>query len=181
MARVYFIGVESFDLDVPEQREDYFSRKRKKLRSLGFLVPAIHGDAIYKGLDDGFGNDNDARSIARAAALAGGVNPEGKRYVSGLVRPEVGFGDPLAWVDKGEARSQIKKRCEERGWGCEGAVTTTIRPAECGPTPMDQYEVADDIVDAEVVQTIQRDKLAITPSEKAVLRVETKKRLSGNK
>jgi hypothetical protein len=171
-----------YDMTDPVEAEAFRQAKvalRAKRGSFG--MPAIHGDAIYKGSDDGFGRDENSRRIARAAALAAGVNPEGKRYVSGLVRPEVGFGDPAAWVDKGEARSQIRRRCEKEGWECNGRVEVKGRNMEANPTPLDQYEVADDITDAETERTIQEEKLSLTPSEKVVLRQKTKDRLSGKK
>ncbi len=64
----------------------------------------------------------------RYAAMArkAGVSISGKRYMSGLARYP---GDPKAWVSD---RSDIKKLCERRGWGCEGAVKVKAREKKNG-------------------------------------------------
>jgi hypothetical protein len=63
-----------------------------------------------------------------AEAKKAGVNISGKRYLSGLARFP---GDPQAWVT---SKSDVKKLCESRGWGCEGAVKVTARPKRNGAT-----------------------------------------------
>lgn len=72
-------------------------------------------------------------------ALAAGVDPKGKIYLSGLARFP---GDPEAWVN---GKSDAKRVCEQRGWGAEGAIKVT--PRQAAPT---QTTIAADLVDSEV-------------------------------
>lgn len=56
-------------------------------------------------------------------------------------------GDPKAVVPFGGARSHIKKVCEERGWACEGAVTTNHREPEYDPLADENcVPLAEDII-----------------------------------
>lgn len=63
-----------------------------------------------------------------AEAKKAGVNINGKRYLSGLARFP---GDPQAWVT---SKSDIKRLCESRGWGCDGAVKVKARSKQNGAT-----------------------------------------------
>jgi len=54
-------------------------------------------------------------------AKAAGVSTQGKRYMSGLARYP---GDPKAWVG---SKGDVRRVCEKRGWGCEGAVNVKAR------------------------------------------------------
>lgn len=72
---------------------------------------------------DPFGGPVNTFTHKRYAAMArkAGVSISGKRYMSGLARYP---GDPKAWISD---RSDIKRLCERRGWGCEGAVNVKAR------------------------------------------------------
>jgi hypothetical protein len=75
-----------------------------------------------------------------SVARAGGVNPKGKVYLSGLADFP---GDPKAWVS---GRGDVERVAKERGYSVEGSVT--VKPRERTGAP--HIEVAEDIVDAEV-------------------------------
>lgn len=67
-------------------------------------------------------------------ARAVGVDPKGKIYLSSLAEFP---GDPKAWVD---SRDDVRRVCEERGWGCSGTVDVKHRndlppPPEVGVDP----------------------------------------------
>lgn len=82
----------------------------------------------------------------RDDAKAKGVDTTGKVYMHALADFP---GDPRAWVS---GRGDVQKVCEERGWGCSGAVNVKrrfeTRKAEAAP-------VADDIVARHVEEEIQ--------------------------
>jgi hypothetical protein len=61
-------------------------------------------------------------------ARAAGVDPAGKVYYAGLARYA---GDPEAWVN---SKGEIKAKCEERGWGCQGAVNVVPKNVRKKPT-----------------------------------------------
>lgn len=104
-----------------------------------------------------------------AQAEAAGVNPTGKYYSGTLARFP---GDPEAWVD---SVGDIKRLCEQRGWGATGAVNITT-PEGDGPSDA-PYRVADDIVDEHVGQVLeQRPELLPRALE---IREEVQGRLSG--
>ena len=77
----------------------------------------------------------------RAEAAAAGVDVKGKVYLGSLAQYP---GDPAAWVS---GRGDVKRICEERGWGCRGAVN--VKAAEPLETPKD-IPIASDIVDNQV-------------------------------
>ena len=81
----------------------------------------------------------------KAIAAAAGVNVQGAVYKSGLARFP---GDPEAWV---RDRGDVKRLCEQRGWGCEGDVT--VKRQDFEPEP--DIDVADDIVRDRMVQAIE--------------------------
>lgn len=87
----------------------------------------------------------------RRVAEGHGVSTQGKVYLQQLAAFP---GDPRAWVD---SRGDISRVCEERGYGCEGAVTAKTREAPPTVTPL-----ADDIVREEVAE-----RLAADPGQKA--------------
>lgn len=76
-------------------------------------------------------------TMRKNAAEHQGVSVNGKVYLGQLAEFP---NDPRAWVC---GRSDIKRICEERGWGCEGAVETTARRDS---PPVADVPVADDIV-----------------------------------
>jgi hypothetical protein len=82
-------------------------------------------------------------------ARKAGVEPNGKIYKMGLVRPEyAGKFDPEALVD---STSQVKGTLERRGWGCEGMVEVAPTPLD---TPPEQVDVADDLVEEHTLNDI---------------------------
>lgn len=123
---------------------------RVKDMGLTRRAPGIAGtDAInFRGIASGnpFPNmrPNDAaRYMAEAKRL--GIDVNGKRYMTSLVRPEYkGRIDPEAFVD---STLQVKRVLESRGWGtddeCDSMVKVKPRPieAEC---PLDQPYAPDD-------------------------------------
>jgi hypothetical protein len=83
---------------------------------------------------------NEYRRVAEGL----GGQTKGKKYLSSLAAFP---GDPRAWVD---SRADVAKVCEERGWGCTGAVNVKHRTDEAPPAPV---PVGEDIVQAEVAKT----------------------------
>lgn len=73
-----------------------------------------------------------------------GVNVTGKVYKSSLAAYP---GDPRAWVS---SRDDVRRICEERGWGCEGAVRVPLRRDVEPP----DIAVADDILEDRVQDMI---------------------------
>lgn len=86
--------------------------------------------------------------LYRREALAAGVDPKGKVYLSSLAAFP---GDPQAWVS---GRGDVQRVCEERGWSCSGDVNVKAREPISAPH---EVPIADDLVDkqtAEVLSTI---------------------------
>jgi len=88
--------------------------------------PSLETDTTFS---RGFGHDpfgGHVNPLAKKRYLAEAkrarINTSGKRYMSGLAAYP---GDPKAWVS---SKSDVRKVCEERGWGCEGAVNVAARP-----------------------------------------------------
>jgi hypothetical protein len=80
-------------------------------------------------------------------AAAAGVDITGKVYLSQLAeRP----GDPRAWVS---GRDDVKRVCEERGWGCQGSVTVAAQGL--GATPPPAPRMAPELVNAKVHEILQ--------------------------
>jgi predicted nucleic acid-binding Zn ribbon protein len=96
------------------------------------VVPvAIQGtySGFWQNRGDGFGRDERTRRAAYAAARKQGINPVGKTFVPQLC-PE---GKPFAaeaWVN---GPDDVKRVCEENGWGCEGKVNVKPRFGEKEP------------------------------------------------
>ena len=57
----------------------------------------------------------------RRVAESQGQSTTGKVYLGGLARYA---GDPEAWVN---GRSDVKRVCEQRGWGADGAVSVAVK------------------------------------------------------
>ena len=106
----------------------------------------------------------DTRFLAR-------FGPEPKHYISQLAKFR---GDPDAWIG---SRADIRRKCEERGLGCEGAVNVKERELPPAPPPI---PVASDIVAREVRKTIAEVGEKPTPKERAELTEQTTRRLTGN-
>lgn len=78
-----------------------------------------------------------------------GVDTTGKVYLKQLADFP---GDPRAWVS---GRGDVKKLCEERGWGCEGGVKLKVAPAT--ESPSQGGGLASDIVDRLVGEKLAMD------------------------
>ncbi len=76
-----------------------------------------------------FADDPHVGDFYKSVAAKAGVSTTGKTYLGGLAEYP---GDPEAWVD---SRGDVKRVCEKRGWGCEGAVTTKLDQVEPVFTP----------------------------------------------
>lgn len=90
----------------------------------------------------------------RRVAESRGCSTTGKVYLSQLADFP---GDPKAWVD---SRGDVRRVCEARGHGCDGAVTVARREVE----PVQGPAVAEDIVRAEVAERLAADP-ALKPSK----------------
>jgi len=101
-----------------------------------------------------------------------GINPEAAHYVPALARFP---GDPEAFVS---SKSEIKQLIERRGWKCEGVVEVdALKPSQ--PKP---YEVADDIVEREVEEIVQREYGGkISQKKRRELFEQIKEKRSGNR
>lgn len=127
--------------------------------------------AFLQGRSLGIGQFADVPLIARhheRIAEAAGVSTVGQCYLSTLARYP---GDPEAWVSD---LHDVRSRCLERGWGCEGAISM---PARSGDPDTGHYAVADDLVDRYV-----EDRLVEQPEmepHRESLRAELADRLSG--
>lgn len=75
----------------------------------------------------------------KAVAEAEGQDTKGKVYLSGLADYP---GDPRAWVD---GRGDVQKVCEERGWGCAGAVNLKVRVEEPVSVAIDEALVQQEV------------------------------------
>lgn len=109
-----------------------------------------------RGHVDQFEDDPEAGAYLRSVAERHGVSTRGKWYISQLADYP---GDPRAWV---ESQDDIKRICEQRGWGCYGIVNVQPREPEEGPAP---YRVADDIVESEFAEEAQENPALLELSE----------------
>lgn len=95
--------------------------------------PGIHTtDTFWSGRKswvDVYGEEYANRT--RKALAAKGINLKaGDEYMPELARHP---NDPEAVIPFGNARGYIKRLCENRGWACDGAVTTKHREPEADP------------------------------------------------
>ena len=148
--------------------------------------PALQTDTRFmqgSHLDDGFGNDERSRRIARAKAAAAGVNVSGMKYSPQLC-PLGETLSPKAWYG---SRDDVKRRAAEKSCGVDGSVHyTPPSGVQDNRNPLDEpYHVADDIVE----KLIERDVIEQTGGKGAMIPVKeyrdlkekTRKRLSGAK
>lgn len=89
-----------------------------------------------------------ARDHYARLARRDGVDTAGKIYLSQLAEHP---GDPRAWVSD---RHDVRKVCEERGYGCTGDVTVKGREITRGPQPA---PLGEDIVQREVERLTKQD------------------------
>lgn len=87
--------------------------------------PTVKTDATFLANKHGqfVGKEHIGDAYKRVAEREG-QNTKGKVYLSQLAEYP---GDPRAWVD---GRGDVQKLCEEKGWGCEGAVKTPLARVE---------------------------------------------------
>lgn len=148
---------------------------RARLRSK-FPCPAIRTDATFfagQQIIDVPERSPMVKQYKRRAATAG-VSTHGKHYFSKLAAFP---GDPEAWVS---SRSDIKRVCEKRGWGCEGAGIKVAPVVLDQPGPYEKpYRVADDVVeDAAAIQMENEGLTDLTPKEKQTLLEKTRARIT---
>jgi hypothetical protein len=113
--------------------------------------PLLRSDNTYLAIADNangkqFEGQPAVGDYYRKKAERAGVSTTGKTYLSALAAFP---GDPRAWVSD---RGDIKKVCEERGWGCDGAVKVKGRQFEHKPVGL-----AEDIVKAEVEKALEKE------------------------
>lgn len=84
-------------------------------------------------------------------ARAAGVSITGATYLHGLAAYP---GDPKAWV---RSRGDVQRVCEERGWGCHGAVNIKAPEPMEDPAlhPKRNIAVADDIISAATQKALE--------------------------
>jgi hypothetical protein len=127
--------------------------------------------AFFQGRPLGVGQFADVPLVARhheRIAEDAGVSTVGKAYLGTLARYP---GDPEAWVSD---LHDVRTKCEERGWGCDGAIKVEAREGEM---TSGRYRVADDIVEAHVDDEIAEDP-ALAPRRDEV-RAELATKLGG--
>ena len=116
--------------------------KRKQYRPLRTtldICTAIHTNTTFMANReaDEFEGDKKVRKYAEARARAAGVNPTGKRFFGGMCRDGKPF-DPEAWISEGDAKAEIKTKCEKNRMHCNGLVTHKVpghEPADELGTP----------------------------------------------
>jgi len=86
-------------------------------------------------------------------AKKAGVSLAGKVYKHSLARYA---GDPRAWVSD---RGDVKRICEQEGWGCNGAVQNKLREQE-PPKPVD---IAPHLLKKYVKQELKKEGGPVTP------------------
>lgn len=146
------------------------STPRRDVRLRGTVpMPSIQTDTTFLEGGDGFDSDED-RLAAHKAARAAGVTPSG-RYISQLAEfPH----DPRAWVN---STAEVKRRCEQSGFSCDGAVKVKASPIS-GPGHLEEpYQVADDIVQEGVAKQLGDN--VVSAQERGDLEDKLRKRYSG--
>lgn len=104
----------------------------------------LRGKHLNNGLENNWIGD-EMRTKARSA----GIPIDGKVYVAQLADTR-GAADPKAWVsDTGD----IKRVCEQNGWGCDGSVKT----ARYEGKPLEQVRLAEDIVVEKMESAIEKN------------------------
>ena len=122
--------------------------------------------------DDGFGNVEWMRKLARKKAADAGVNVAGARYCSQLNAPGKSLS-PEAWVRN---KSDVKRRCKELEVGCNGSVTVQAPEHEIVKKP---YRISEKHLNREMKKLTKDQHL--TPQQTMDLREKTGDRLSGAK
>lgn len=116
-------------------------------------APALKTDTQFlHGRHQAFGTD-DVYLVKKLKAL--GADPNGVYHPYLAEFP----GDPKAVC---ASRDDIKKRCEEKGWSCDGTVKVKGRDAPPLPAP----DIAPDIVERETQRAIEQDPSKGTTKKK---------------
>lgn len=68
------------------------------------------------------GDDRGLATVLRAAKRHGFTPSRNDIYEPGLCRPEVGQGDPQAFISSSDGRGEVKRRVERLGWAADGLV-----------------------------------------------------------
>lgn len=137
----------------PAARAAFEARTRRRLADMlaSGRPPRGKTDDTFLAIQDNcngkqFERQPGVGDLYRRRARAAGVSTTGKVYLSALAEYP---GDPHAWV---AGRGDVRRRCEERGWGCDGAVKVRGREHEHKPVGL-----AADIVEREARKLMERD------------------------
>lgn len=123
--------------------------------------PAIQSDTTF------MAGRWESQTQHHAALEKAGYTTQGKVYLSGLARFP---GDPRALVD---GRGDVRKICEQEGWGCDGSVK--VKGQQAAPT--EEVDVAEDIVQEHVADEVEKAGGRMKPTEVADVREKVKSRL----
>lgn len=93
------------------------------------------------------------QTVVGAAKRHGFTPPADAVYHSGLARFK---GDPEAFVTRAMGRGYIKRLCESRGCGCNGAVEVEARQPERDPWEQ-KVPLAPDLVNRSVADMVRHD------------------------
>jgi hypothetical protein len=99
------------------------------------------------GCYDQFAGQHDVGDHYARVARQHGVDVTGKVYLSGLARFP---GDPAAWVS---GRGDVRRVCEQHGWGCTGSVNLPVANVAQRP---ETYTPAADLVEDRVATVLQQ-------------------------
>ena len=123
-----FILLNDFEAEKDRQFCQYCNRPMRLY--LQSNLPATRTDKQFMASagvsDDGFGNDERSRRIARARAEAAGVNVNGMRFHPGLCRKGVPYDPINGWYS---SRADVIRKAEAKGCNVFGCIehTTPIR------------------------------------------------------
>lgn len=91
-------------------------------------TPTLRTDSTFmEGQWSQFSENPRLGNAYKRVAKKHGVDVKGKVYLSQLANFP---GDPRAWVS---SRGEVQKLCEERGWGCSGAVNVKAQSLDVEP------------------------------------------------
>lgn len=134
-------GKEVWDPPRPAGDEERCKARLEEMIELG-VSPAANDDTTFlagrPSLRESFGGDHRSFNNMLKGARKHGYEPKSTDiYLRGVARFP---GDPSAFFNAGDGRGKIKKICEKRGVGCEGAVnvptpSARMDPAEKPTTP----------------------------------------------
>ena len=119
--------------------------------------PALMTDSVYfqgmPKLADQFASDTQMKKVLAIAKRYGYKPNANDIYNPSIARFQ---GDPEAFVPASGGRGYIRRLCEKRGWGCEGAVNVKARPAERDPIAQSKL-LGRDIVARYESEAIKKD------------------------